>query len=438
MMRIRKGYKDILEKSDAFFSSFPVLGICLFLYKIMVDIIYLLCIGPTFQYGIRINLLNIASSYLYLGIYTIFFYDFVKNRTVSSVMFIVLNMIYFIPITTYCSLGSGSSSFLFFAILYWTLLSILQIMIPVIVLKRTEMSEQRCSFFMYFLLAGISIFTVYLSWKYTRFRIVTNLLEVYDIRAEAADYDMSNGFRYLQNFSTILIPLLIIFCFRQKKYLMVLWGTFLLILNFSFAGHKTVLFMGILVIAGAVFWRRQMASWILPGGIGLAILGVLEERAFTHAYIISFFFRRMGYLLAQLSDEYYRYFRDNPTEIFRGTFLGKLGFGSPYRLSLPYVIGNNYLSQTVSCNNGFLADIWSNTGIIGIFVMPFILIVCFRFFDMAADGINSRYVVGLTVYYAVVFSNGTWSTVLLTHGFLIMCFVYFMFSRDAGLAGDRK
>ncbi|MDE6950131.1 MAG: hypothetical protein K2P64_04345 [Lachnospiraceae bacterium] len=434
----RKRCKDILEKSDMLFSSFQVQGLCLFLYKILVDVIYLLYIGPTFQYGIRIHVLNTASSYLYLGMYAIFFYEFVKRRTVSSVMFIVLNMIYFIPLTTYCSLGSGSSSFLFFAILYWTLLSVLQIRIPVIVWKRTGISGRRCSFLMYIVLAGVSIFTVYLSWKYTGFRIVTDLLEVYDIRAEAAGYDLSAGFRYLQSFSTILIPLLILFCFRQKKYVLVLWGTFLLILNFSFAGHKSVLFMGILVLAGAIFWRRQMVSWIVPGGIGVAILAMLEEKVFEHGYIISLFFRRMGYLLAQLSDEYYRYFRNSPTEIFRGTFLGKVGFERPYPLSLSYVIGNNYLSQIVSCNNGLLADVWSNMGIMGILVMPFILIICFRLFDMASEGLPTRYTVGLVVYYAALFSNGTWSTVVLTHGFLIMCFVFFMFPRDEGLEGERR
>lgn len=437
-MGIKERYTNMLEKSDSFFSSFPVLGICLILYKILVDVIYLFYVVSTFYYGMKINVFNIASSYLYLGMYTIFFYNLVKGRTASSIMLIVTNMIYFIPITTYCSLGGGSSRFLFFTILYWTLFSILQVVTPVVVLKRSEISERLYSFFMYFLLVGISIFTVYLSWKYTGFRIVTNLREVYDIRAEAAGYDLSTGFRYLQSFSTILIPLLILFCFRQKKYVLVIWGMFLQILNFSFAGDKIVLFMGVLVLVGAVFWKKQMASWILPGGIGLGILAMIEKKIFGHEYIIDYFFRRMGYLLAQLSDEYYRYFRDNPTEIFRGTFLGKLGFGSPYRLSLSYVIGNNYLSQTVSCNNGFLADVWSNLDIIGILVMPFILIVCFRLFDMASDGIASRYVIGLAVYYAVVFSNGTWSTVLLTHGFLIMCFVYFMFPRDVGLAGRSK
>ena len=271
-----------------------------------------------------------------------------------------------------------------------------------------------------------------------RFRIVTNLLEVYDIRAEAAAYDMSTVFLYLQSFSTILIPMLMLFSFRQKKYILVLWEAFLLVLNFSFAGHKTVLFMGILVLAGAFFWRKQMISLILPGGIGLAVLGIVEEKIFSHAYIISFFFRRQGYVLAELSDKYYRFFRHNPTDIFRGTFLGKLGFESPYQLSMSYVIGNNYETQTVSYNNGLLADVWSNLGIIGIFIMPFIMIVCFRLFDMATQKIHSKYVIGLALYYGVIFANSAWSTVLLTHGFLIMCLGFFIFPRAQSIKGDGK
>lgn len=181
-----------------------------------------------------------------------------------------------------------------------------------------------------------------------------------------------------------------------------------------------------------------MVSLILPGGIGLAVLAMIEDKIFTHAYIISFFFRRQGYVLAQISDEYYRYFRNNPTDLFRGTFLGKLGFENPYNLSISYVIGNNYSTQTVNYNNGLLADVWSNLGVIGIVIMPFILIVCFRLLDMAAEGIESRYIIGLAAYYAVMFSNSTWSTILLTHGFLIMCIGFFMFPRNQNAAGDRR
>lgn len=437
-MQIIKRYESILEMGNTFFSSFQVQGICLLIYKILVDLIYLLYIGPTFNYGIKINVINIISSYLYIGIYSIIFYHFIKAQTASAIMFIAMSVIYLIPITTYCSLGSGSSGLLFYAVLYWTLFSALQITVPVVVFKKSELSERVCFFLMYFLLIGTSIFTIYLSWKYTGFRIVTNLLEVYDIRAEAAAYDMSTVFLYLQSFSTILIPMLMLFSFRQKKYILVLWEAFLLVLNFSFAGHKTVLFMGVLVIAGAIIWREQMISMILPGGIGLAVLGIVEEKIFSHAYIISFFFRRQGYVLAELSDKYYRFFRHNPTDIFRGTFLGKLGFESPYQLSMSYVIGNNYETQTVSYNNGLLADVWSNLGIIGIFIMPFIMIVCFRLFDMATQKIHSKYVIGLALYYGVIFANSAWSTVLLTHGFLIMCLGFFIFPRAQSIKGDGK
>lgn len=428
-MQIKETYHNILKRGYTYFSSLPVQGLCLIVYKVFVDLIYLLYIGKRYTYGIKINVLNVLSSYLYIGLYIVCIYYLVKTITASSMLLIILNMIYFIPLTTYCSLGTGSSSLLLYAMIYWTFLSGLQIITPVFVIKKTEVSDYLRSLLLYALLIGVSIFTIYLSWKYTDFRIITNIFDVYGIRSEAAAYDMASWQRYLQGFSTIIIPLLILASFKERKYLLVIWEMFLLILNFSFAGHKSVLFMGILVVIGAAFWKKEMVSFILPGGICLAIASIVEEKISSHSYIIDYYFRRIGYLPAQLSDEYYRFFQNNPLDIFRSTFLGKIGFSSPYNLSIPYVIGNNYLSQIVSNNNGLLADVWSNLGIIGIFIMPFILIACFRLFDMATNRIDSKYLIGLIIYYAVIFADTTWSTVLLTHGFLIMCIGYFVFPR---------
>lgn len=235
---------------------------------------------------------------------------------------------------------------------------------------------------------------------------------------------------YIQHFSTIVIPMLILIAFVKEKYFFVVVGCFLLVLNFSFAGHKSVLFMGILIVAGYVFWRKEMVNIIMPGGIIICLLSLVECFFFNHAYVISYFFRRQGIDLALLSDEYYRYFMHNPTDIFRGTFLGKLGFISPYKINISRVIGNNYETQVVNCNNGMLADVWSNLGMVGIIVMPVILVVCFRLFDLVSDKIDTRCFIGLSIYYAVMFCNTTWSTVLLTHGFLIMCVLFFLFPKE--------
>lgn len=421
-------YNFIVEKVCGFFSNDIIQTGCFVIYKIMIDILYLLYSGRTFDYGIQISVLNIVSGYISVVLFSYFMCIYYKSQSVSSLLMIAINMFYFIPITTYCSLGPGSSSFLFFSILYWGILSFLQIRLPVISLKRKQSFLLDKSF--YILFAAIAFLTIFISVKYTGFRIITNLLEVYDVRAEASTYNLPAWLVYMQKFSTILIPLLILFAFSKKKYIFGIFGCFLLLLNFSFAGHKSVLFMGIFLIAGFLFWRKEMMSIIVPGGVVIGIFAILEERFFQHAYINSFLFRREGFVLASLSDKYYRYFINNPTDLFRGTFLGKLGWVSPYKQPVSSVIGNNYLTQTVSSNNGLLADVWGQLGVIGILIMPIIIIVCFRLFDMATDGLEMKYLIGIGIYYAICFMNSTWSTVLLTHGFLIACMALFLFPRN--------
>ncbi|MDO4556770.1 MAG: hypothetical protein Q4B70_16780, partial [Lachnospiraceae bacterium] len=56
--------------------------------------------------------------------YTIVIYN--RQKTCSAIMMIALNIIYFIPITTYCGFAGGSSGFLLYASIYWAFLSILQ------------------------------------------------------------------------------------------------------------------------------------------------------------------------------------------------------------------------------------------------------------------------------------------------------------------------
>lgn len=427
MKIIQNQYNIIIEKICNFFSIRYIQYISFIVYKIFVDIIYFVYIGPTATYGINVSIINIVSSYLFVGISAFFIVRYTEISKISSVVLIIINMIYFVPITTYCSLGSGSSSFLFFSYIYWGILLILQLKIPVIALKHKDsILLDRC---FYILFCATAFLTLYLSAKYTGFRIVTNLMEVYDTRAEAASYGLSSAMSYIQHFSSILIPLLILMAFNKKKYLFVIGGGLLLILNFSFAGHKTVLFMGIILIMGYLFWRDKMISLIVPGGVLVGILAILEEVVLRQGYIISFFFRRQGYLLALLSEDYYRFFKNNPKDIFRSAFLGKFGFESPYLLPISKVIGNNFDNQIVNYNNGLLGDVWAHLGLPGLIIMPLILIVCFRLFDMASDGINMRYLVGLGVYYAVLFANTIWSTVLLTHGFLLTCLIFFLFPR---------
>lgn len=424
-------YELIASKISGIFLKPIYSYLVVIIYKFILDVIYCTGIGgySTFFY-VEISIPNIINGWLAICIMAIFIRMYCKQNTPSSVLMTILNMIYFIPIITYCSFGGGSSVFFICALTYWGLLSILQIKVPFVKYKFQKTGKLNVSNYLFYAITAIfSIISIFIWVKYSDFRLVTNLLDVYEVRLEAAKCTLPGILSYIRQLSNIVIPLLMLLALIKRKYLFIILFLFITLINFSYAGDKSVILFPIAIIGGYVFFRKDMSSLIFPAGIILEVVALCEKFIGVN-YITSFLFRRQGLVLAQLSELYYRFFSDGSIDLYRNSFLGKLGFESIYKLPISKVIGNNFETQIVNCNNGLLADVWANLGLIGIVIMPIILIICFRLFDLVAYGVNPRVTVCLSLYYAIYFANTTWSTVLLTHGFLIMCILLLIFPRN--------
>lgn len=430
---IEKKYDGFATKISDKIDCLKCTYIFMFLYKALLDFIYCEYIGNvhTFHY-LYYSIPNIVNGWIIVLIMTFFFHKYYSQNTASSLMCIILNIFYFIPITTYCGFGGGSSSFLFYAIVYWMIITLLQIRIPIIVYERKENEKDNAkimNILFYCIIICISIFNIYIWAKYTHFRILTSVIDVYDIREEASNYSLSTIAKYAIQTSRIVIPMMILLSLKKRKYISLLWLLFMTIVSFSYDGSKTVIFFPIILIGGYVLYRKKLINCILPGVILVQVISIIEQLKGT-GIIISLIFRRQAVLIAQLSENYYRFFLEHNTDIFRNSVMGKFGFDSIYSQNISKVIGNNFETQVVNCNNGLLADVWANLGVIGIVIMPIILITCFRIFDIVAYGVDVRLIVSLAAYYTVIFMNSTWSTVLLTHGFLVMCIVLAIFPRE--------
>ena len=407
--------------------------ICIFLmiYKVLLDYIYCQYVAGVFSYFyLDVSIINIINGWFIVIVMTAFFSKYYKQNTCSAVMVIILNIIYFIPITTYCGYGGGSSSFLIITILYWLILSLLQTKLPIITYKDNN-KRKDLDKYIYLCIFLVSAFSIFIWWKYTNCRIHLNFLDVYDVREEASNYNLPGIISYIRQIvSSIIVPLLLLLSIYRKKYLLVIWLIFITVINFSFAANKSIIFFPIILIGGYIFYRKRAISLIIPACILIEIIAIVEKNILNNVgLIISLFFRRQGFLLAKLSEDYYRFFLENPTDLFRNSIMGKFGFASIYNEPISKVIGNNYETQVINCNNGILADVFSGLGIIGLIVMPIILIICFRIFDFVASRIDVRLTIGLVAYYAIMFANTTWSTILLTHGYLIMCVILFFFPK---------
>ena len=423
-------YDNFIDRVGIFFESYALNCFVISIYKGLLDVIYCIYIaGSHAFFSLEISIINTVNGWLAVFVMIPFVNIYYKQKTCSAIIMIALNMIYFIPITTYCGYGGGSSSFLFFAFMYWAILSILQIKLPIIRYK-TKLDHINIlkNKTIYILVAIVSLFSLYMWCKYSGFRIQLDILNVYDIRSEAADNPLPTVLSYIWHIVTILVPILIVLMLYNKKYLTLIWLLFITLINFSYAGNKSIILFPIILIGGYVFYRKNMISLIFPIGIIIEFFAIIEEKLGS-IFIVSFLFRRQGMVLAQLSEQYYRFFLENPIDIFRNNIMGKFGFDSIYSNTLARVIGDNYQTQTVNCNNGLLADVWSGLGFIGVIVMPIIIIICFRLLDFVSYEVDLRLMVGLVLYYAIAFANTTWSTVLITHGFIVLCLMLIIFPR---------
>lgn len=423
-------YDNFIYKIGTKFETPLFVYAAVVIYKVLLDLIYCKYVAGLYTFfSFEPSVVNTVNGWLAVLVMAPFIIVYNKQKTCSALILITLNMVYFVPITTYCGYGGGSSSFLFFAILYWLFLSLLQIKFPLVGLRRENNSYHISNKAGYIVIALVSIFSIYIWYKYSGLRIQINILDVYDIRSQASKNGLPTILSYLWHVIQIIVPMFMVLMLYKKKYLLVVWLLFITLINFSYAGNKSIILFPLILIGGYIFYRKNMISLIFPAGVLLEICAIIEQKIGS-VYITSLFFRRQGMVLAQLSENYYRFFLENPTDIFRSSIVGKFGFDSIYSNTLARVIGNNFETQNVNCNNGLLADVWSGIGIMGLIVMPIILIICLRFLDFVSYKIDMRLMIGLVVYYALMFANTTWSTVLLTHGFIVMCFVLILFPRE--------
>ena len=142
-------------------------------------------------------------------------------------------------------------------------------------------------------------------------------------------------------------------------------------------------------------------------------------------------FRRIMYLPVKISQQRYQMFQSEPLSLFRDSIMGKFSFDALYSTELPLITGEFRGHPMESANNGLLGDLFANLPLIpGLVIMPLILVLCFRLLDLSAGRTSKRTTVVICAYFAMSFINSSWSTVLLSNGFLLACIVLYFFHND--------
>ena len=415
-------------------NPFPVQCALLLLYRAVLDFMYLTQLSPIYAYsGFTTDLGPAAYGLSWLMLLA--FLPLVagiqgQEDRPSSVLVTLINLLYFVPMTSYVGCKGSPLWFMASMAVYWLVLLLLQLRLPSFTLKRLPLHHGKLLFVL--LTVGAVVLVMGVSGAYTGFRLKLDISNVYSVRAEAAAYDIPTVLSYALSWMTIVLSVLILYWLRAKKYWMVACLIVVYFFYYSIGAHKSIFLFLFLLLACYFLYRSWMYRWA-AGFLSLGVAACWLMRAVGGFLMpMSMFVRRLMYVPVQLSETYALYFTQHPLNLLRDGILGKLGFDPVYSDRISKMIGE-FMDTSASANNGMLGDMYANLpAILGVLVFPLILVLLFRLMDLSSFMLPRRIFIAFCIFFAITFINSSWSTVLLSHGFLLACVLLYLFPTQQG------
>ena len=401
------------------------------LYRILLDLVYCLYASRIFEYLGLTYEFSVPKLLISWGLLFICFPTMKKCFTrakFSHAIMLFLLFLSYIPYTTMTAFFGFQYSFIAANSVYWILFFFLFDYFPVIrgSLNVAVNSDQA-------LLIIESIFAgaiIFISWRYTGFRLTIGLSDAYANRAEAKLAGMPTVLSYLFAASKAVNPIILVYFLSRKKYLRTGFVAFVQILSFSVNGSKTVLLSTICAIAVYFIYSDSFLKKIPTLMSGLGLMTYLEPLIFGSNYLLSYIVRRVLFVPNQLGAYYHDFFTANPPDYYRQGFLRMFGARSIYSMKIDNLIAANYFGRPeMESNSGLVSDAVANFGAAGVLIMPLALVIVLRLLDKCAEGVDKRLYISMSVIIAFILISTFLPTVLLTHGLIALGIVLLLMPR---------
>ncbi|WP_165974267.1 hypothetical protein [Vibrio crassostreae] len=331
------------------------------------------------------------------------------------------------PLSTLYGLGGrGAEALICTVIFQITLFYFVRIKIPKVSLPYVNHGEA-------IIVRGsiISVFLIIL-WLFitgAAFNLNFDLTKVYEYRQVNAELSSFGLFAYINNWVYQIINVfLIAYFYKNKKFKKMLIFVMIQVFFFAVSAHKSILFYPILVIGiGFYFERYKTLSVILFGVIFIIVTSFILYFFFDDVVPASMFIRRVFFIPAMLSDEYFMFFSSNEFVYWSNSILSGL-IDYPYDMRMTKLIGYQ-MGTEASANNGLISSGFAHFGYIGIAI--YVLLFCFliKIIDEFSSDSSMKWLgLALTIVpiRAALISSDL-PTTLLTHGLLVSIFIlYFL------------
>lgn len=394
-------------------------------YYIILSLIYVFWLSPVYSY--QGFILSNSTGCLFFGLLIMVVTSFctaslIERDGISDTILTLVILLYFFPQIVLYSFGLNATKYFLFVTLYMFGLLLANRFFP-IVKNKVQLRERANLFELVLVILGLSM--VLISGAFAGFRISFNLSDYYEYRFEVREMAMPGIIKYVLNWARALLPIGLTYALVKKKKWLVIFTTVAQILCFSFDGKKSALFMFFLAfVVSFVFkssYRRKMPLFMcLLGGSVFLESALRAGESFIGKHIL----RRMMFVPPYLGWAYFDFFSKNELDYLKSSILRWIGFKSSYSEAIPRLIGRMYYlsssSGAVNANTGLCGDAFSNFGWWSLLFYPIMNILIFKIIGKYAEGLDERLQIIISLTVAYTFLSGSFFSVLLTNGILLL------------------
>ena len=403
------------------------------LYKILLDLVYVYAISKDYAYyglDYEQSVFKFILGYIFFFVFLLrFTVTHIEKKKASNKLMFFFEIMYFIPGTTFFTYSSAGLEYSFLFIAFYLLLQVTN-KIANRLAKSSSQSISKISFhnkkiiydFIIFLLLLVTAFYLF---YYNGFRIKFDFSDVYTIRSDYRSLDVPTIINYIKNPTGVLIPILLFFCLKKKKFIRACALIIMQLALYAFGANKINLLSLIACIALSVVKKKHLYIYILVGLSLLLSFGLIYHFYSGHLdKITDILIRRTMFTPQKMCHDYFTCFSNLTPDYLRSSFLRYFGFESPYG-EITYFIGK-YNGTLANCDNGLLGDAFGNFGYYSLLIYPILYMFVFASYNVLCRGLKEEVVVLLSFFYAILFYDSPFFTVLFTHGYVLL-FLFFTF-----------
>lgn len=403
-------------------------GIIIF-YRLLNEKYYVDYVVSIFSYSGYTNdadLYQYMLSWIFLLVMILFYLKSFKSTDILwQYLLLFLMCIKIIPLSIMMGRVKYELEYIYLNFIFWILFLGLYNIFPNIRLLSNSYIRKNSKVFNKVLSCIIILFicaVVYVSGKYTGFHLHTSLIDVYDIRFEQRENNYPMVFGYILAASMTLCPLIFCLFIDKKKYLLALVFVFVIYIDFSIAGIKSIIFATIIGVILKYYYNAKYKNFFFTY-LTIVIFVCFVVFNETILYAIAPLFFRAFYIPSGQDYEYYTFFKIFEPDFYRNSILRRFGFESPYaNTSVDIAVGEYFKPEVegIRANNGLISEAFANFGMVGCVILPIILVVYIKFVSSCSKGIDETYICLISLLFCNTLISTFIPTAILSSGILFM------------------